>query len=352
MYQALKRIEKELKIINEAEEGFLEENGIIDAGPIDELDLFYWEASIKGPEDTPYESGIFNLSIKFPKNYPYKPPYILFITKIFHVNIHHDGNICRHSFKFLYDDWHPQTSIIQILTAIIDLLKYPNFNACKLYGYDQNLRHRCYDQRDYKYYNKIANEWTLKYAEGECGNFLNGDGNITEYNNEIKELITNYETKLDKVNEYYLKLIEVMEQNKQKIEKIKNELKQLNQRFDRLNDGKDYYFNKCRLKDLRDDLYKKDKEISELNLYILSPIKEKLMTITINSFDEKIHLSTTCHKNDYFSNIEKLLYEKYPEYKDKNNSFYLKGKMIDNNKNLEKNNIKDNDIILLKKNRK
>jgi len=80
MYQASKRIEKELKIINEAEEGFLEENGIIDAGPIDELDLFYWEASIKGPEDTPYESGIFNLSIKFPKNYPYEPPYVLFIT--------------------------------------------------------------------------------------------------------------------------------------------------------------------------------------------------------------------------------------------------------------------------------
>lgn len=340
---ALKRIEKELKIINEAEEGFLEEIGIISAGPMDESDLFYWEASIKGPEDSPYESGIFNLSIKFPKDYPFKPPFILFITKIFHANVHHDGKICCESFRLLYDDWYPETSIIKILTAIIDLLKYPNFNACGLYG-------GCYDQRDYKYYNKIANEWTLKYAEGECRNFLNGDGNITEYNNEIKELITNYETKLDKVNEYYLKLIEVIEQNKQKIEKIKSELKQLNQRFARLNDGEDYYSNKCRLKDLRDDLYKKDKEISELNLYIPSPIKEKLMTITINSFDEKIHLSTTCHKNDYFSNIEKLLYEKYPEYKDKNNSFYLKGKMIDNDENLDKNNIKDNDIILLKKN--
>lgn len=105
MAHALKRIEIELKKINEAEEDFLEEKGIIYAG--DESDMFEWEASLKGHEATPYESGIFNLNIKFPKDYPWKPPSIYFMTKIFHVNIHSDGKICCDSFKLLYDYWAP-----------------------------------------------------------------------------------------------------------------------------------------------------------------------------------------------------------------------------------------------------
>ena len=64
--------------------------------------------------------------------------------------------------------------------------------------------------------------------------------------------------------------------------------------------------------------------------------------------DDKIHFTTICHKNNYFSNIEKLLYEKYPEYKSRYNYFYVKNEIVDENKNLEKNNIKENDIILLK----
>ena len=58
--QALKRINKELEKINEVGEEFLEEKGIISVGPVDESDMFEWEANIKGPEDTPYESGEFN----------------------------------------------------------------------------------------------------------------------------------------------------------------------------------------------------------------------------------------------------------------------------------------------------
>lgn len=264
------------------------------------------------------------------------------------MNIHYDGKICCESFRLIHDSWAPDITIIEILTEIINLLKYPNFKACHLYGYDYNLVERCYNHRDYRYYNKIANEWTKKYAEGEYNEFFYNDGNITEYNNEIEKLITNYKNELDKVNEYYLKLIEVIQENKNKINQEKNELNQLNQKLIHLSSGDYYYLNKCKLKDLRDDLIKKDKEISELNLYIPLPIKEKLMTVTIISFDEEIRITTTCHKNDYLSLIEELLYEQYPEYKNKNNFFYLKSKIVDKYKNLENNGVKDNDIILLK----
>ena len=69
MSQALKRIEKELKVFNEDEH-----DEKFTAGPVDESDMFVWEGTIPGPEDSPYEGGVFKLSIKFPKDYPYKPP--------------------------------------------------------------------------------------------------------------------------------------------------------------------------------------------------------------------------------------------------------------------------------------
>ena len=45
------------------------------------------EASMIGPEDTPYENGVFKLNIRIPDRYPFEPPQITFRTKIYHPNI-------------------------------------------------------------------------------------------------------------------------------------------------------------------------------------------------------------------------------------------------------------------------
>ena len=52
------------------------------------------EASIIGPEDTPYENGVFRLSVRVPDRYPFEPPNVTFQTKIYHPNID-TGMICR-----------------------------------------------------------------------------------------------------------------------------------------------------------------------------------------------------------------------------------------------------------------
>ena len=93
------------------------------SGPMNDKDLFLWQAWIQGPEDTPYSGGIFFLSITFPQEYPFKPPTVTFDTKIFHPNIDTDGVICL---DILKDQWSPALTVAKILLSIRSLLNEPN----------------------------------------------------------------------------------------------------------------------------------------------------------------------------------------------------------------------------------
>ena len=42
---------------------------------------------IIGPQDTPYQNGIFNLELFLTEKYPMEPPKVRFLTKIYHPNI-------------------------------------------------------------------------------------------------------------------------------------------------------------------------------------------------------------------------------------------------------------------------
>lgn len=128
----------------------------LSAGPIDG-NLFEWEAVILGPSGTPYEGGIFNLSISIPSNYPFKPPMVIFKTKIYHPNINSSGNICL---DILKSQWSPALSIPKILLSICSLLSDPNPND-PLVPDIANLLKINPEQ-----YNKNAKEWTLIYASG------------------------------------------------------------------------------------------------------------------------------------------------------------------------------------------
>ena len=74
------------------------------------------------------------------------------------------------------------------------------------------------------------------------------------------------------------------------------------------------------------------------------------MSIIFISQNEDIHYSIICKNTDFFSGLEKLLYEKYPEYLENEsiNDFFVNGRIINKNRTLEENGIVNNSIITLK----
>jgi len=113
---AQKRITKELRDLSK------ENLSICTAGPVND-DMFKWQATILGPKDSPYEGGIFMVSITFPPDYPFKPPQLKFTTKIYHCNISPDGDICL---DILKSQWSPALTIIKVLLSVCSLLTDPN----------------------------------------------------------------------------------------------------------------------------------------------------------------------------------------------------------------------------------
>ena len=90
-----------------------------------EDDLYNWQATIMGPEGSPYHNGVFYLRIEFPADYPFKPPKITFITKIYHCNINSAGSICL---DILKEQWSPALTISKVLLSICSLMDDQNPN--------------------------------------------------------------------------------------------------------------------------------------------------------------------------------------------------------------------------------
>ena len=113
---SLRRIKKELTELE------LDPPANCSAGPTGE-DLFEWQATILGPEATPYHGGVFFLKIHFPSDYPFKAPKFGFTTPIYHCNVNKNGGICL---DILKDQWSPALTVSKVLLSITSLLSDPN----------------------------------------------------------------------------------------------------------------------------------------------------------------------------------------------------------------------------------
>uniref|UniRef100_A0A2C9JST6 E2 ubiquitin-conjugating enzyme n=1 Tax=Biomphalaria glabrata TaxID=6526 RepID=A0A2C9JST6_BIOGL len=124
------------------------------AGPKGD-NLYEWSSTILGPKASVYEGGVFFLDIQFTTDYPFKPPRVVFRTRIYHCNINSQGAICL---DILKDNWSPALTISKVLLSICSLLTDCNPND-PLVGSiaQQYLTNR--EEHD-----RIARQWTKRYA--------------------------------------------------------------------------------------------------------------------------------------------------------------------------------------------
>ncbi|ONK72056.1 uncharacterized protein A4U43_C04F15230 [Asparagus officinalis] len=86
-------------------------------------DLTHLAGTITGPLGTPYEGGVFHIDIKLPSGYPFEPPKMQFITKVWHPNISsQNGAICL---DILKDQWSPALTLKTALLSLQALLSAP-----------------------------------------------------------------------------------------------------------------------------------------------------------------------------------------------------------------------------------
>ena len=146
---ALRRLQKELENISK------DPSENVSAYPENDSNLFKWRATLIGPVGTVYEGGVFNVQILFPDEYPFRPPKVKFLTKIYHPNINLNGEICL---DILRGKWTPALTVRTVLLSICSLLDKPNPDDPLMPKIA--ILYRSNKER----YEELAREWTTTYA--------------------------------------------------------------------------------------------------------------------------------------------------------------------------------------------
>lgn len=127
-----------------------------------ESDLTHLTGYFKGPPGTPYEGGVFQVDINIPNEYPFKPPQMKFLTKIYHPNISSvTGAICL---DILKDAWTPILTLKNSLISLQSLLQSPEPND------PQDAEVAKQYLSDKPGFEKTAAYWTKIYAYSDEAN--------------------------------------------------------------------------------------------------------------------------------------------------------------------------------------
>lgn len=111
---------------------------------------------VPGPRDTPYDGGLYQIEINLEDSYPFVPPKMKFVTKVWHPNISsQSGAICL---DILKDQWSPALTLKTALLSLQALLSSPQPDDPQDAVVAKQYMH------DFETYKKTAKYWTEAFA--------------------------------------------------------------------------------------------------------------------------------------------------------------------------------------------
>ncbi|KAI4205485.1 MAG: hypothetical protein LQ346_001439 [Caloplaca aetnensis] len=125
---------------------------------VNDDDLYLWEITLSGPEDSPYAGGRFKIHVSLPTEYPFKAPQIIWKTKIYHPNVEDEkGGMCL---GMLRDgSWKPNSKMSAALEYVRQVILEPDPDDATEQAIAREYK------EDRKEFTKKAKKWTKDYAK-------------------------------------------------------------------------------------------------------------------------------------------------------------------------------------------
>ncbi|KAF8951980.1 Ubiquitin-conjugating enzyme E2 J1, partial [Entomortierella lignicola] len=125
------------RIMQEARELVREPSTDFAASPLD-TDIFEWHFTIRGPEETDFEGGLYHGRILLPNNYPFAPPSLMFLTPNGRFELH--KKVCLSITGYHPEYWQPAWGIRTVLVAVMGFL--PTQSKGAIGGLDTSVEAR------------------------------------------------------------------------------------------------------------------------------------------------------------------------------------------------------------------
>lgn len=164
-----------------------------------ESDMLFGKAMIVGPTETPYQYGYYFFELRFPAEYPHKPPEVKFCTRDgttrFNPNLYRDGKVCISILNtWAGEKWSGCQTISSVLLTICSLLNNePLLNEPGIYK----------DNGDFDSYNDIILYKNLDISIIDCLESAYIQKQFSEFIDKMRELfIKNKDEIMSKIKEY------------------------------------------------------------------------------------------------------------------------------------------------------
>ncbi|CAF1582970.1 unnamed protein product [Rotaria sp. Silwood1] len=79
------------------------------------------------PTSNIYNQAAYQIEIKLPAEFPFKPPEVRFITNIYHPNVDEQGKICVDLLNS-NETWKPTTPLVDVVKAVVELIDNPKID--------------------------------------------------------------------------------------------------------------------------------------------------------------------------------------------------------------------------------